>query len=327
LQRGRVPGSAVRLPTRGLICLLLTFLFLALGACQAVRTVERERLLAEYRDPTAGFVQVDGVELHLQDEGQGPALLLLHGAGASLHTWDAWARELREEYRVLRVDLPPFGLTGPHPEDRYDPETYLALLDGLLDQVGVEEAVLVGNSMGGHVAARYAATRPDRVRALVLLAPAGYPQSLPWSLRILSSRLLGWFTGRVTPRWVVARAVADAYGDPDRIAPGTVDRYWRLLRGPSVRRGFRRLASEMDRLRREEPEWVREIQAPTLLLWGDQDRFVPPAHARNWLLDLPHGRVVLLEGVGHVPMEEVPEESLEAVRGFLEAHRGLPSAR
>jgi pimeloyl-ACP methyl ester carboxylesterase len=125
----------------------------------------------------------------------------------------------------------------------------------------------------------------------------------------------------VTPRWVVALGVRDAYGDPDRIAPGVVDRYHELLRAPGNRDGLRRLARVMDEIRREEPDWVRRIEAPTLVLWGAEDSFTPVEHARLWERDLDDAEVVILEGVGHVAHEEVAARSLAEVRRLLEAIR------
>lgn len=121
----------------------------------------------------------------------------------------------------------------------------------------------------------------------------------------------------VTPRWVVSRGVASAYGDPGRIRPGIVDRYWDLLRAPGNRSGLRSLARTMDELRRQEPDWVGDVEVPTLVLWGEADTFTPVGLAMRWKEDLPHMELVILEDVGHVAMEELPDRSLEVVRPFL----------
>lgn len=314
------PAGRVAIPcptARALVAALALLPALLAASCQAFRTADRETLEALYMDERSETASVAGMDVHLRDEGAGPPLLLLHGATASLHTWEAWARELVDEYRVLRIDLPPSGLTGPHPEGRYDPEAYLELVDGILEHTGARQPVLVGNSLGGYVAARYAARWPERVRGLILLNPAGYPQSLPWTLRLPAMRGIGRLFQWVTPRWVVARGVASAYGDPDRVEENVVDRYWHLLRAPGNRAGVRELARTMDRLRQEEPEWVADIDVPTLVIWGDEDEFTPVEFAERWEQDLPRGTAVILDGVGHVPMEEVPARSLEVVRPHL----------
>jgi len=308
------PPALLLLPLRFPALLLLSLLLLG---CQAFRSPSPDQLRERYMDPGSRMVEVAGVELHLRDEGEGPTLILLHGASASLHTWEPWARSLRGDHRVLSLDLPPSGLTGPHPEERYDPEAYLALVNGVLDHAGVDEAILVGNSLGGYIAARYASRHPERVRGLVLISPAGYPQELPWPLRLLTLPVLGRIHSWITPRWMVERGVASAYGDPGRIRPGVVDRYWELLRAPGNRSGMRRLARTMDELRDREPEWVEDIRVPTLVVWGGADTFTPVELAHRWKEDLPQMELVILEGVGHVAMEELPARSLEVVRPFL----------
>jgi len=316
-----VRAGRMRLLARLPVLLLAAILITSLAACQGFRTADTEHLQSRYMDEHSRMVEVDGVRVHLRDEGEGPALLLLHGASASLHTWDPWVRSLRWDHRVLSVDLPPSGLTGPHPDDRYDPAAYLALVEGVLEHAGVEEAVLVGNSLGGYIAARYAARHPHRVRGLVLISPAGYPQALPWPLRLLATPGVGRIHSRITPRWIVARGVASAYGDPGRIRPGVVDRYWELVRAPGTREGLRHLARSMDDLRQREPEWVEDVTVPTLVVWGADDNFTPVELAERWQEDLPDMELVILEGVGHVAMEEVPARSLEAVRPFLASLR------
>ena len=289
-----------------------------LSGCQALRTADPERLVPAYTEPASRFVEVADTEVHLVDEGEGPAMLMLHGAASSLHDWDGWARELSRDHRVLRIDLPPFGLTGPLPGGRYDPDVYLELVHEVLDESGVEEVVLVGNSLGGYIAANYAAVHPERVRALVLVSPAGYPQSLPWPLRVPTLPVIGWISQHVTPRWVVARGIRDAYGDPERIEPGTIDRHFDLIRAPGAREGLRQLARTMDELRHEPPDWVDEVQAPALILWGEDDDFSSVELADLWIESLPEARLVTLPGVGHVAMEEVPERSLAVARPFLD---------
>lgn len=296
---------------------VIPVLILLLVGCQAIRSPKVEELRDRYMTASSRMVEVDGVEVHLQDEGKGPTILLLHGASASLHTWEPWVRSLRHEFRVLAIDLPPSGLTGPRPDQRYDPEAYVALVGAVLDHGGVDRAILVGNSLGGYIAARFAARYPDRVSGLVLISPAGYPQELPWPLRLLSMPGLGRLHTWITPRWVVQRGVASAYGDPARIRPGIVDRYWDLIRAPGNRQGLRELARTMDEVRLQEPEWVEDVQAPTLVVWGDADDFTPLELADRWKEDLPHMRLEILEGVGHVAMEEVPARSLEVIRPFL----------
>ena len=283
-----------------------------------------------YGEPPSEFVELDGsqgLRVHVRDEGEGPLLLFLHGAGSSLHTWDAWVRQLAWGYRVVRVDLPPFGLTGPHPDDQYDPEAYLEVVEGVVDALQLEDPVVVGNSLGGYMAARYAAEHSDATRAAVLLAPAGYPQNLPGLLRGLAIRGLGRTFTWLTPRWTVDRMVRRAYADSERVPSAVVDRHHELIRAPGGREGMREVVHVMDELRQEEPEWVSEVDVPTLLVWGEEDDFVPAELAADWEADLPTVESALLPGVGHVPMEEAPTRSLAILKPFLARHGVRPQWR
>jgi pimeloyl-ACP methyl ester carboxylesterase len=134
-----------------------------------------ERLLPEYTDQTSRFLDIDGMQVHIRDEGAGPALLLVHGTFASLHTWDGWTRALSDSFRVIRLDLPGFGLTGPHPYNDYSTRATMYLVENLRQQLGVESWSVAGNSLGGRVALDYARYFPEHTDRVILLnAAAGY---------------------------------------------------------------------------------------------------------------------------------------------------------
>ena len=122
-------------------------------------------------------VEVDGLRIRYKDTGprDAPAILLLHGFGSSLQTWDAWADSLDKRYRVIRLDLPGFGLTGPSPTNDYSEQTDTETLTRFIDQLGVTQLTVIGHSMGGKMAWSLAASQPSRITALVLMAPDGYP--------------------------------------------------------------------------------------------------------------------------------------------------------
>jgi pimeloyl-ACP methyl ester carboxylesterase len=277
----------------------------------------RAELEAQYAGPPSTFVELDGLRLHMRDTGprDAPAVLLLHGFGSSLHTWDGWTRLLDQDRRVIRIDLPGFGLTGPDPSGDYSDLRAVALLTTLLDRLGLAKADLVGSSMGGRIAWRFAAERPDRVRRLVLMAPDGFAslgleydrpmqvplmmQALPWTL----------------PRPLLRAGLAPAYADATALRPDVVERYRDMMLAPGARRAI------LDRMEGhvlgDPVPLLRRIRAPVLLLWGAQDRMVPARHAADYAQDLHDSRTVILPGLGHVPMEEDPARSLAPVRAFL----------
>ncbi|MFM2148331.1 MAG: hypothetical protein RLZZ187_637 [Pseudomonadota bacterium] len=280
---------------------------------------DRTALEARHAAPPSSFVTVEGVRLHIRDTGRGEAtpVLLLHGFGSSLHTWEEWARLMEPERRVIRLDLPGFGLTGSDPTGDYSDLRAVALLDALLGQLGVAQVDVVGSSMGGRIAWRFAAERPERVRRLVLMAPDGFasagftydkPAGVPLMMRALPYTL---------PTPLLRGGIAPAYADPRALTPEALERYRDMMLAPGVRRAILdRMATHV--LVPPEPILAR-IAAPVLLLWGEADRMVPAPHAADYARVLRESRTVVLPGLGHVPMEEDPARSLAPVLEFLSA--------
>ena len=137
-----------------------------------------EELSPRFASPSSAFLNVAGMKVHMRDEGprDDPSpIVLLHGTAASLHTWDGWAEALKSSRRVIRFDLPGFGLTGPSPDRNYSIHNAIRLLIAMLDHLGIERAVLGGNSLGGVIAWRTAVEYPARVERLILVDSAGYP--------------------------------------------------------------------------------------------------------------------------------------------------------
>jgi pimeloyl-ACP methyl ester carboxylesterase len=290
-----------------------------LGAAIWLYTPDRPRgaLESTYAAPPSAFVEVAGLRLHLRDTGprEAPAILMLHGFGASLHTWEDWARLLEADHRVIRLDLPGFGLTGADPTGDYTDARAIGVLRALMDRLGVARATLIGSSMGGRIAWVFAASHPDRVAKLVLLAPDGFAspgvaygrrQEVPLLMRVLPYTL---------PASMLRANLAAAYADPARLSEATVQRTHDLMLAPGVRRA---IIARMRQVVLPEPgPLLRRITAPTLLIWGEQDRMIPIANAQDYLAALPDARLVALPGIGHVPMEEAPEATIVPLRDFL----------
>jgi pimeloyl-ACP methyl ester carboxylesterase len=284
-------------------------------------------LKQRYARPERGsrFVRLDGFNVHYRDEGDRnkPVLLLIHGVVASLHTWEAWLPAFASDYRVIRFDVPGFGLTGPPHNGEYSAERMLKVLDLLLDHLDVSKASIVGNSLGGYIAWNYALHKPERVEKLVLIDPAGYPMAkVPWM--IASAALPGatlamplWM-----PRALIAEGIRQVYGEPERIQPGVIDRYYDLSRRPGNRLAMMKIFRLLMQVNRDElhttPVRVAAIQAPTLLLWGARDRWISPSHVALWQRDLPSIQVQVYAGVGHIPMEEIPAQSAADTLRFLQ---------
>ena len=286
----------------------------------------RQALEDKYAAPPSRFVQVAGLRIHLRETGPPappnatnapnvPVLLLLHGFGSSLHTWEPWALALSEKYRVLRIDLPGAGLTGPDPTGDYSDARGVSLLLALLDQLGVDRATLIGHSMGGRLAWRFAADQPQRVDKLVLVAPDGFaspgfeygkPPEVGLALRAMPYAL---------PKAMLRMGLQPAYADPKAMTEELSIRYHDMMLAPGVRGA---LIQRMEQMMLQEPTpFLKRISAPTLLLWGEKDAMIPVANAQDYLKVMPTARLVVLPAIGHLPHEETPAAALPALMDFL----------
>jgi pimeloyl-ACP methyl ester carboxylesterase len=309
-------------PLQRLLGLLIAALALFIGLSYAPdRPVQT--LVARWAPPPSDFVDLDGQLVHLRDEGprEDPLpIVLLHGTSASLHTWEGWAAALRARHRVISFDLPGFGLTGPRADGDYRGDTYAQFVLRLMDTLKVQRFVLAGNSLGGEVAWRTAVLAPHRVARLVLVDAAGYPftpEHLPLGFRLARLPGAGLLIGHLTPRSLVERSVRDVYGDPSRVTPQLVDRYYEL----SLREGNRQaLVQRFQQLQHgEDAARIATLRMPTLILWGGRDRLVPPDNAQRFAHDIPGSRLVVFDELGHVPQEEDPQRTVKAVQDFLAA--------
>ncbi len=296
---------------------LAVLVLLAAGVASLIRfDVPVERLRAKYATPPSKFVDVDGLQVHYRDEGQGLPVVLLHGAASSLFTWDAWAADLSKNYRVIRYDLPGFGLTGPNATKDYSMAWHVRFLQALLDKLNVPACALAGNSFGGRIAWEFAYAHPERVTKLILVDASGYPvpERKILAMRLARMPVIGPILGHVTPRFFVAMTVRQTYGDPSRVTDALVDRYYDLI----LRAGNREAFGILNRTPMTDPSArIRALEVPTLILWGSDDRGIPASFAERFHRDIRHSRVIVYHGVGHLPMEEIPAESVRDAQAFL----------
>lgn len=319
-------GTAARLLRLLGVLLMMSAVALALS-----RAPDRppETLVARWALPPSDFVEVKGQLVHLRDEGPrgDPApLLLLHGTGASLHTWDGWAAALTPRRRVIRIDLPGFGLTGPfsgsYAADDYRGDTYARFVIDLLDALHIPRATIGGNSLGGEVAWRAVSLAPQRFDMLILVDATGYafvPEEVPIGLQMARIPLLNRLGEHLLPRAVVTASLRSVYGDPSRVSETLVERYFEL----ALREGNRRaLRLRMDQLETgAHAERLKTLALPTLVLWGGRDRLVPPGNAERFASDIRGAQLVMFDTLGHMPQEEDPARTAAAVARFLEAPR------
>ena len=314
--------------TARLLRLLGVLLMLTAIAVALSRAPDRapQTLVARWAMPPSDFIEVRGQLVHLRDEGPRTdplPLLLLHGTGASLHTWDGWASALRATRRVIRIDLPGFGLTGPfsgqYTPDDYRGDTYARFVLDVLDTLHVPRAVIGGNSLGGEVAWRAVTLAPQRFDKLILVDSSGYafaPDDVPLGFRVARIPLLNRLSEHLLPRAVVAASLRSVYGDPAGVSDELVDRYFELTLREGNRRALRLRLQQLQM--GEQAGRIATLALPTLVLWGGRDRLVPPDNARRFAADIRGATLIVFDTLGHVPQEEDPARTAASVIDFLE---------
>ncbi|MBB4659611.1 alpha/beta fold hydrolase [Parvularcula dongshanensis] len=262
------------------------------------------------------YVEVDGARVRVREEGAegAPVLLMMHGFTFSLETWDALAPLLTEDYRVVRYDLLGHGMTGPDPQARYAPEERAAFAGELMEALGIERAVLVGNSLGGLAAWRLAAMSPEKVSALVLIDPGAYPMNGTTEVPAPVPPMLAAYL-RTVPAPAFEASIARIYADPSKVPEERLATLREMMRREGNGDAF---VASLEEFTLPDPEPVlRTIEAPTLILWGTEDQIIPPADGARLAEVIPNATLVRLDGVGHVAQEEAPEEVAAAIEGFL----------
>ena len=299
---------------------ILTLLVLQGCASMGVSNQPLSQLTEKYADETSKFLAVDDLVIHYRDEGQGPTLVLLHGVASSLHTWDGWTDRLKEQYRVIRIDLPGHGLTGRDPSvERYELPYMIDKLEKFLNKLSIDNIYLAGNSLGGYIAWNYALHRPDRVNKMILLDAAGFPQDMPFIMDMAAMPVIGDVGTVFMPKFLVNMNVSAAYGDEDKATDEVKQRYFDLV----MRKGNRKALIDVFRTMKEQStnphigDRVKEIAVPTMLMWGDQDEWVPLEIFEKFRQNLPQSQTIVYEGVGHMPMEELPVQTARDAHAFF----------
>jgi pimeloyl-ACP methyl ester carboxylesterase len=302
--------------------LLLVLLVVAGGFVALSWAPDRpvESLKARWAAAPSQFIEVEGLQVHLRDQGprDAPVLVLLHGTSASLHTWEGWVEGL-PQYRVISLDLPAFGLTGPFADQDYTLAHYSRFLSTLLDQLQVSRASFAGNSFGGELAWRFAVDQPQRVERLILVDAAGYPRqstSVPLGFRLAGSPALKPIMANLLPRSLIESSVRSVYGDPQKVTPELIDRYYELALREGNRQALRQRFAQYSI--GADPSRIAGIKAPTLIIWGGRDGLISPQNAKRFHADIADSQLEVFPDLGHVPQEEDPARTLAVALKFLQ---------
>lgn len=307
---------------------LLALVVVAAGlAALAYRDRPASEVEARWATPPSQFTVIDGVRIHFRDEGNGPPVVLLHANYASLFMWEPWAAALKDRYRVIRVDLPAHGLTGPEPSGDYTLQRIQRLFEMFVDDRGLDRFTVVGASIGGTVATRYAADHPERVERLGLISPGSLEKRVRGRTTPAKVPKVADLITFITPKSFTRYMLRNDCGDPARVDEAVVEEWHAMW----MREGNR--AAMLGLLRQYVSGGVegkiRAVRAPVLLLWGERNKRVPLALAyetRDLLVGAPDVRLEVLPGVGHMLVQEAPAASARIVREWLDATDGIRTA-
>jgi pimeloyl-ACP methyl ester carboxylesterase len=305
--------------------ILLLLIVLALLAIYLYVNKAPDKSVAElskrWAQEPSQFLDIAGMTIHLRDEGlksDKEPIVLIHGTSASLHTWDGWVDELKSHRRVIRFDLPAFGLTGPDPTNNYTIEHYADVVVAILDKLNVNKSVLAGNSLGGYIAWVTAVMYPNRVSKLILVDASGYPfesESVPLAFTLSKNALTNGILTNVLPKSLVEKSVKNVYGNPALVTDELVERYYQL----TLREGNR--AALKERFKQTIPgplaKEIKTINVPTLLIWGRKDHLIPLDLGLKFEQDIKNSQLIIFDDLGHVPHEEDPQITVLAVKQFL----------
>ena len=287
-----------------------------------------ETLATHYESGASRYVDLPGgVRTHYRDQGAGPTLLLIHGFSASLHTWEPWVSALAtgedriNGYRIVTIDLPGHGLTRGPAGWQPSIEAYRDLVEAFAQSQNLSDFALGGSSMGGNVAWQYALAHPERVNALVLVDASGWPatgadtEDDALVFKLLRNPTIAPLLRDLDNTRLVRGGLESSFFDTSLVTDAMVTRYVELSRAPGHRDillqiglGGRTYATV---------EALAALRMPTLVITGDHDRLVPPAHAQQFHDAIAGSQLVTFENVGHIPQEERPAESAMAVHEFL----------
>ena len=303
--------------------LKIIFLFLfgvfLLSSCDS--DIPVAQLKAKYLKPNSAFIDIDGVSVHYIIEGRSDdslPIVFIHGTSASLHTWDTLSSLLKTNKKIIRFDLPAFGLTGPNRLNQYDFNFYNQFIDEFLLKLNVTQCIVAGNSLGGSIAWNYAIASPDKVKQLILLDASGYPKkdekgSLGFKLAAIP--VLNQALKHISPISLIRKSLEDAFYDKSLVTEKMVQQYHDML----LREGNRAAVLELfQHPMKPDPSKIKTITQPTLIIWGKEDQLISYKNAALFNQDIQDSRVLVLDKVGHIPMEEAPNQVATAILKFIQ---------
>ena len=303
------------------IKIILCVLVLIMAGCAHVSepTVSLEQSLGQQKT-----FDYQGVKINYYETGQGPPIILLHGFGGCSYSWRFLAPAFAEDHRVFTIDLKGYGLSDKPADGKYAVSDQADMVAAFIRSKDLHDLVIMGHSMGGAVTLmtylKVREDQPSRIKSLVLIDSAGYPQKMPWFIRLAKMPVIGSVGGRVMSPWFATYLVLrKCYYDDKRITEEQINTYAYYGSLPGAREAVVQTAkqilpADMDALIAQ----YKTISVPVLIIWGEQDEVVPIEVGKKFKLDIPDSQLVIIPKSGHMPLEEEPGETTRIIKDFLE---------
>lgn len=266
------------------------------------------------------FITVDTVNYHYRSyPGDGEHIVMLHGFASSTYTWEDLAPRLQAEgYHVWTLDMKGFGWSDKPRDGRYDPVTLMEGVNGWMAAMDLSQVTLVGNSLGGAVTVLLALDHPERVKKMVLIDSAGYPMTPPLIIRMARLPLAAGFTELVFGRWMVRWNLKDVFYHPDRVTEEKVSAYYDRMCAENALDAQASVARSLNFESFENYiERVPQIKAETLIIWGENDAWIPLEIGTMFRKNLVAATMIVLPECGHLPQEEHPQMTAGYISNFI----------
>ena len=300
-----------------IVAILLTGAFL-LSSCNS--DIPVAELKVKYQKANSAFIDIDGVSVHYIMEGRmddSLPIVFIHGTSASLHTWDTLSNLLKTNKKIIRLDLPAFGLTGPNRLNQYNFNFYNQFLDEFLLKLNVTQCIVAGNSLGGSIAWNYAIASPEKVKQLILLDASGYPkkdEKGSLGFKLAGIPVLNQALKHISPISLIRKSLEDAFYNKSLVTEKMVQQYHDML----LREGNRGAVLELfQHPMKADPAKIKLITQPTLIIWGKEDQLISYKNAALFKQDIQNSQMLVLDKVGHIPMEEAPNQVASAILEFI----------
>ena len=293
--------------------------------------ISRDELEMKYASGNSKFINLkNGSRIHYRDEGDitKPAIILLHGFNGSLFNFERMVPFLSSEFRLISIDLPGFGLTGPVPSKDYSTKTSIKTITDVTGLLGLDRFSLAGNSMGGGVAWRYALIHPEKIESLILLASSGIysneqrekirnqDSETPLAWKIMRSNFASFFLSYYTPKFFATQGLRSSVYDSNLATKELSDQFHDLVLLEGSREAILSRFSNFT-YQNEKPEILNEIIAPTLIIHGQEDNIIPVISSQNLATYIQNTKLIIYPEIGHLPMHEAPKRVAKDIENFL----------